>query len=262
MHCSHWSTLLVLYAGAALTPLLVPLVSPIFGAMAVYATLRRRKCGKARKCAEQILSNGFSGIACTPGRLGSYRVSVSPWMCHMSKLRQETAFEPLGGRPLFSFPWPFYLRLDDVAACRVEEGPCRGLVFALADVGYSLRGSVSVSSEWGDWARAELEPAGPGLVKVRMECHLARARGAKLILKVPKPPISVECSESGVREQVVDLRRSEWPVLIVLLGGAQNFDLEGFLGAIPCRWGCRVKLALELPGGRAESNGRAEPVYL
>lgn len=186
MHCPYRSNaLLAAFADATLALLWAPPISVMFGAITAYIIVKRRRCSRVRICAEQILKSGFGGIRCTPGRLGTYWVSHSVWVCNLRNLKWETAFEPQGGRPLFSYPWPIYSKIVDVDACRVEDGPCRGLVFALADVRYSLKGSVQAASEWGDWARAELEPAGPSLVKVKMECNIVRARGARLILEVP-----------------------------------------------------------------------------
>lgn len=143
--------------------------------------------------------------------------------------------------------------------CRVEEGPCRGLLLAFVDLEYSLRGSVAASSKWGDWARAELEPVAPGLVRVRMECRLERAKAARLQLASRE----VTCDKSGSYEQLIDLRGSEWPALFVALYGTNgHYFLDKVSERDPCKGSCKASLTLDLPDGPVEEIGEVEHVVL
>jgi len=199
---------------------------------------------RLKRCAKKILKEGLSAVPCVPGAVVAERHSSLSRRIKSPAAVFVRAGEPAPGQPAFP-------------GCGVEEGPCRGLLVVLADLNYSLRGSVAASSKWGDWARAELEPAGPGQVRVKMECRLERAKAAKLRLA----SLEITCADSGSHEYVADLRGSEWPALFIM---TRETPWPLFLGKVgerdPCRDGCRMILTLELPKGKVEEVGKAELV--
>lgn len=230
-------------AGPPAAPLLLTAIATPYGVAALLALRAFLRFRRLRSCVRRILEEGPGAVPCVPGTVVVDK--DPPWSCRIRKLvvRFVRAGKPLSG--LLAFP-----------GCGVEEGPCRGLLLAYADLEYSLRGCVAASSEFGDWAKAELEPAGPGRVRVKMECVLRVAKAARLRFASAE----VACDRSGTYEQVVDLRGSEWPALFITAYGASGDSLlDGIHRRDPCRGGCRMVLTLELPKGRkAEKVGMAE----
>lgn len=205
------------------------------------------------RCSRKLLKGGLQGLTCRPGT-----VEVRLVKYVRGGTRDDVNFEPAGDpRPGLPEPGGYHFWRGweaRLAGCRVEEGPCRDLLLALIDPSKacSLKGAVAVSSEWGDWARAELEPAGPGLVKVRMECYLVKARSAKLSIVASYPgefhrAEVAKCSESGVHEQVVDLRGFNEPVLFAALGTANVDDLDVKTGVAGLCGADTVELTLDVP---------------
>jgi len=205
------------------------------------------------RCSRRLLRGELQGLVCQPGVIEVMRVKNV-----RGGTRDDVSFEPAGGpRPGLPEPGGYHIWRGwraRLAGCRVVEGPCRDLLLALIDPSKacSLRGSVSVSSEWGDWARAELELAGPGLVKVRMECHLVKARSAKLSLTAFYPHLFLQaeiaqCRESGVHEQIADLRGFDEPVLFMALDTANVDDLDAKTKVAGLCGADTVELTLDIP---------------
>ena len=221
------------------------------------------------RCSRRLLKGGLQGITCRPGTVAVRLVKYV-----RGGSRDDVNFEPAGDpRPGLPEPGGYHIWRNWRAwltGCRVEEGPCRGLLLALIDPSKacSLRGAVSVSSEWGDWARAELEPTGPGLVKVKMECHLVKARSAKLSFVASYSGVFLQaefaqCSESGVYEQVVDLRGFDEPVLFVALDTANVDDLDVKTKVAGLCGVDTVELTLDFPYAiDIRATGRVEVVKL
>jgi len=177
---------------------------------------------RLRRCAEKLAESGdFGGLLCKPGRIWFWRSIPAGGGGRGEYTKFEPSGDPRLGPPE---PGPYYFNRYSggfVFGCRVEEGPCRGLLLAVFDPSKacSLQGEVSASSKEGDWARGVVEPAGPGLVRARLECSLVKARGARLMLyEYPYEVELVSCRESGVVEAVVDLRGFEKPVFVVGAG--------------------------------------------
>jgi len=209
---------------------------------------------RLRRCAEKLAeSGGFDALLCRPGRIWFLRTTAAGG----GGGRELTKFEPSGDpRPGPPEPGPYYFNRSSggfVYGCRVEEGPCRGLLLAVFDPSKacSLQGEVSASSKEGDWARGVVEPAGPGLVRARLECKLVKARGARLVLYEYQPyeVELVSCRESGVVEAVVDLRGFEKPLFVVGAGEISIDSIKEFTKtdiAGLCS-GVVMKLVLDIP---------------
>jgi len=229
--------------GLPAAPPLLFIVAAPYGMAALLALMIFPRLRRAEGCVRKILEEGPGAVPCVPGTVVVDR--DPPWSHRIKNLvvRFVRAGGPLSG--LFDFP-----------GCRVEEGPCRGLLLAFVDLKYSLRGCVTASSVFGDWAKAELEPAGPGQVRVKMECTLRVAKAARLRLALAE----VTCDRSGTYEQVVDLRGSEWPAVFITAHGAPGtLFLDRIRERDPCRDDCKMVLTLELPKGKkVEKVGKAE----
>ncbi|WP_193322775.1 hypothetical protein [Pyrobaculum calidifontis] len=146
--------------------------------LAVFSVSHLKDVVRLWWCGRKLVkSDDFGGLLCRPGRIRFWRTT---------KGTEFTEFEPSGDPRLGPpEPGPYYFNRSSggfVYGCRVEEGPCRGLLLAVFDPSKacSLQGEVSASSKEGDWARGVVEPAGPGLVRARLECNLVRARGRGL----------------------------------------------------------------------------------
>jgi len=175
-------------------------------------------------------------------------------------------FEPLGG-PRYEWPevgsyvvvasgqW-VYIRAP---ACRVEEGPYRGMVVGVLDPerAYTLSARLSVSAPQGDYARADVRPAGPGLADVAVEAWLVKARAARLELVVEAPMgahrVTMAESRGGVVERRVDFRGFYGRRVLVVAGtsraGSLALPAEGVAGL---GWGPSYKLRLvfDMPASR------------
>jgi len=205
-------------------------------------------------CGRKLVESGdFGGLLCKPGRIWFWRSIPAGG----GGREEYTKFEPSGGPRLGPpEPGPYYFNRYSggfVYGCRVEEGPCRGLLLAVFDPSKacSLQGEVSASSKEGDWARGVVEPAGPGLVRARLECKLVRARGARLVLYEYQPyeVELVSCREGGVVEAVADLRGFEKPLFVVGAGEISVYHIREFAKteiAGLCS-GVVMKLVLDIP---------------
>jgi len=208
---------------------------------------------RLRRCAEKLVESGdFGGFLCRPGRIWFLKTTAAGG----GGGREYTKFEPSGDPRLGPpEPGPYYFNRYSggfVFGCRVEEGPCRGLLLAVFDPSKacSLQGEVSASTKEGDWARGVVEPAGPGLVRARLECSLVRARGARLVLyEYPYEVELASCRESGAVEAVVDLRGFEKPLFVVGAGEISVYHVREFTKteiAGLCS-GVVMKLVLDIP---------------
>jgi len=170
------------------------------------------------------------------------------------------SFEPLGG-PRYGWPevgsyvvvtsgqW-VYMRAP---GCRVEEGPYRGMVVGVIDPerAYSLSARLSVSAPHGDYARAAVRPAGPGLADVAVEAWLVKARAARLELVVETPMgahrVTLAESRGGTVKRGVDFRGLYVRRVVVVAGTSRAGSLalpdEGVAGL---GWGPSYKLRLVL----------------
>jgi len=208
---------------------------------------------RLRWCAEKLAESGdFGALLCRPGRIWFLRTTAAGG----GGGREHTKFEPSGDPRLGPpEPGPYYFNRSSggfVYGCRVEEGPCRGLLLAVFDPSKacSLQGEVSASSKEGDWARGVVEPAGPGLVRARLECNLVRARGARLVLyEYPYEVELVSCRESGVVEAMVALRGFEKPLFVVGAGELSVEHIREFTKAkiAGLCGGVVMKLVLDMP---------------
>ena len=201
----------------------------------VVSTINLKDFVKLWWCGRKLLKSGdFGGLLCRPGHIRFRRTIDSK-----GGGSEFTKFEPSGDPRLGPpEPGPYYFNHYTggfVYGCRVEEGPCRGLLLAVFDPSKacSLQGEISASSKEGDWARGVVEPAGPGLVRARLECNLVRARGARLVIHELRPyeVELVSCRESGVVEAVVDLRGFEKPLFVVGPGEISIDSIKEFTKA-------------------------------
>jgi len=175
-------------------------------------------------------------------------------------------FEPLGG-PRYEWPevgsyvvvasgqW-VYIRAP---GCRVEEGPYRGMVVGVLDPerAYTLSARLSVSAPQGDYARAAVRPAGPGLADVAVEAWLVKARAARLELVVETSMgahrVTLAESRGGVVERRVDFRGFYGRRVLVVAGtsraGSLALPAEGVAGL---GWGpsYKLRLVLDMPASR------------
>ncbi|ABO07697.1 hypothetical protein [Pyrobaculum calidifontis] len=197
-------------------------------------------------------------LLCTPGfvEIGLSGRASSLW----------ANFEPLGG-PRYEWPetgsyvvvasgqW-IYIRAP---GCRVEEGPYRGMVVGVIDPerAYTLSARLSVSAPHGDYARAAVRPAGPGLADVAVEAWLVKARAARLELMVETSMgahrVTLAESRGGTAERRVDFRGFYGRRVVVVAGTSHAWSLdlpaEGVAGL---GWGpsYKLRLVLDMPASR------------
>ena len=102
-----------------------------------------------------------------------------------------------------------------VPTCLVQNDGCSDIILAIFDPqkACSLSGSAKIELSPDDWVEVEFEPAGPGHVKVTMECKLSKAATARVYLSGYK---LMECNKSGAHVQVFDFRGLDEPVMLVL----------------------------------------------
>jgi len=162
------------------------------------ALLAPLEWARARECARRVRAGSIGGHSCRPKMLASDGSAVE-------------VFDPIGAPEFGSYSVDRDGRIR-AFGCMVAGGPCDGFLILVLDPNKacSLKGAVEVFTQSGG-AVATLEPAGPGLVKVRMSCSLSRGQ-AKLLLMPYGIPIAT-CSKSGAHETVVDLRGFSEPIV-------------------------------------------------
>jgi len=157
--------------------------------------------------------------SCLP-RLASGGVDCLPGVLYLNELDGSVSFAATAPDAV-NAPHPGVYHVDKlkgcfrVPTCLVQSGECSGIILAVFDPqkACSLSGSAKIELSPNDWVKAEFEPAGPGYVKVTMECKLSEATAARVYLSGYK---LMECNKSGTHVQVFDFRGLDELVMLVL----------------------------------------------